>query len=147
MNTTTNLSSSFMKTLFIMFMKYAGAFVRPKDTTVNSNCPYLVTKAFFRDVTLSNLHLMIARSEINLGEILGTSKLIKQIIDSWQRVLVLDGDCIQVLVVNAHSHRAILLLNKQTRDPQGEALGLIYPFEMSSSSCFLSSASSSTNMR
>jgi hypothetical protein len=47
---------------------------------------------------------MIARSEINLGEILGTSKLIKQIIDSWQRVLVLDGDCVQVPVINAHSH-------------------------------------------
>ena len=62
---------------------------------------------------------MIARSEINLGEILGTSKLIKQIIDSWQRVLVLDGDCVQVPVVNAHSHRAILLLNKQNRGSLG----------------------------
>jgi hypothetical protein len=47
---------------------------------------------------------MIAGSEINLGEILGTSKLIKQIINLWQRVLVLDGDCIQVSVINAHSH-------------------------------------------
>ena len=77
MNTTTNLSSSSMKTLFIMFMKYAGAFVSTKDTTVNSNYPYLVTKAVF-GMSLSNLHLMIARSEINLGEILGTLKLIKQ---------------------------------------------------------------------
>ena len=55
---------------------------------------------------------MIARSKINLGEILGTSKLIKQIINPWQGVLVLDGDCVQVPVINAHSHRAILLLNK-----------------------------------
>jgi hypothetical protein len=65
-----------------MFMKYAGAFVSPKDTTVNSNSPYLVTKAIF-EMSLLNLHLMIARSEINLGEILGTSKLIKQIINPW----------------------------------------------------------------
>jgi hypothetical protein len=36
--------------------------------------------------------MMIARSEINLGEILGTSELIKQIINPWQGVLVLDGD-------------------------------------------------------
>ena len=92
-----------MKTLFVMFMKYAGAFVSPKDTTVNSNCPYLVTKAVF-GISLSNLHLMIARSEINLREILGTSELVKQIIDPWQGVLVLDGDCVQVPVINAHSH-------------------------------------------
>ena len=72
-----------------------------------------------RNITLSNLHLMIARSEINLGEILGTSELVKQIINSWQRVLVLDGDCVQVLVINAHSHRAILLLNKQNRGSLG----------------------------
>ena len=52
----------------------------PKDTTVNSNCPYLVTKAVF-GMSLLKLHLMIARSEINLGEILGTSEQIKQIID------------------------------------------------------------------
>ena len=38
-------------------------------------------KSYLWDATLSNLHLMIARSEINLGEILGTPKLIKQIID------------------------------------------------------------------
>jgi hypothetical protein len=62
---------------------------------------------------------MIARSEINLGEILGTSELVKQIINSWQGVLVFYGDCIQVLVINAHSHRAILLLNKQNRGSLG----------------------------
>src|SRR4051812_3537157 len=37
-NTTTNLS---------MFMKYAGAFVSPKDITIYSYKPYLVVKAVF----------------------------------------------------------------------------------------------------
>ena len=71
------------------------------------------------NITLSNLHLMIARSEINLGDILGSSKLIKQIINPRQGVLVLDGDCVQVPVINTHSHRAILLLNKQNRGSPG----------------------------
>ena len=75
----------------------------PKDTG-ELKLPIPSHKSCLRDVTLSNLHLMIARSEINLGEILGTSELIKQIINPWQGVLVLDGDCIQVSVINAHSH-------------------------------------------
>jgi hypothetical protein len=36
-----------MNTLFIRFMKKAGAFVRPKDITVNSYNPYLVMNAVF----------------------------------------------------------------------------------------------------
>jgi hypothetical protein len=45
MKTMTHLSNSSMNTLFIMFMKYAGAFVRPNDTTVYSYYPYRVTNA------------------------------------------------------------------------------------------------------
>ena len=45
MNTTTNLSSSGMNTEFIRYMKYAGAFVSPKDMTKYSYRPYLVEKA------------------------------------------------------------------------------------------------------
>ena len=36
-----------MNTLFIRFIKKAGAFVRPKDITVNSYGPYLVINAIF----------------------------------------------------------------------------------------------------
>jgi hypothetical protein len=36
-----------MDTLFIRFMKKAGAFVRLKDITVNSYNPYLVMKVVF----------------------------------------------------------------------------------------------------
>jgi hypothetical protein len=42
MNTTTNLSNSGIKTEFIRYIKYAGAFVRPKDMTRYSYKPYLV---------------------------------------------------------------------------------------------------------
>jgi hypothetical protein len=37
----------FMNTLFMRFMKKVGAFVSPKDITVNSYCPYLVTNVVF----------------------------------------------------------------------------------------------------
>jgi hypothetical protein len=42
MNRTTNLSNSGMKTIFIRNIKYAGAFVKPKDMTRYSYNPYLV---------------------------------------------------------------------------------------------------------
>ena len=41
MNTTTNLSSSGVTTEFIRYMKYAGAFVSPKDMTKYSYRPYV----------------------------------------------------------------------------------------------------------
>ena len=36
-----------MNTLFIRYIKKAGAFVKPKDITVNSYNPYLVMNAVF----------------------------------------------------------------------------------------------------
>jgi hypothetical protein len=36
-----------MNTLFIRYMKKAGAFVNPNDMTVNSYSPYLVMNAVF----------------------------------------------------------------------------------------------------
>jgi hypothetical protein len=47
MKTTTNLSSSGIKTKFMRHMKNAGAFVRPKDMTRYSYSPYIVEKAVF----------------------------------------------------------------------------------------------------
>jgi hypothetical protein len=44
-NTTMNLSSLGMNIEFIRYMKYAGAFVSPKDMTRYSYKPYLVEKA------------------------------------------------------------------------------------------------------
>jgi hypothetical protein len=36
-----------MNTLFIRYMKYAGAFVNPNDITMNSYIPYLVMNVVF----------------------------------------------------------------------------------------------------
>ncbi|KAI5014878.1 hypothetical protein ZWY2020_056268, partial [Hordeum vulgare] len=45
MNTTTNLSKYYINTLFIRFIKFAGALVSPNDMTVYSYKPYRVVKA------------------------------------------------------------------------------------------------------
>jgi hypothetical protein len=43
---------------------------------------------------------MITRAVINIGEHLGSRRLIKQDVDAWKRILVLDGDCIQQSVIH-----------------------------------------------
>jgi hypothetical protein len=47
MNTTTNLSRYSINTLFIRYIKYAGALVKPKDITVYSYKPYRVVNIVF----------------------------------------------------------------------------------------------------
>jgi hypothetical protein len=45
MNTTTNLSRYSINTLFIIYIKYAEALVKPNDIIVYSYNPYLVINA------------------------------------------------------------------------------------------------------
>jgi hypothetical protein len=44
---------------------------------------------------------MVSGSQINLAEEFGLSQLVKQIVDSGQRILVLDGQGVQRSVVDA----------------------------------------------
>jgi Zn ribbon nucleic-acid-binding protein len=46
------------------------------------------------DIFITDFNLMIARPEINLGKYLGSHQLIKQDVDVWERILVLDSDYI-----------------------------------------------------
>jgi hypothetical protein len=62
---------------------------------------------------------MVPRFEIDLGKELGIFQLIQEVIDPWQRMLILDCHDIQVPIVNAHPHRAILLLHKQDKGALG----------------------------
>jgi hypothetical protein len=57
----------------------------------------------FRNVTRSNFDLMTTRTEVNLREDFGSSQLIKKNINSGKRIFVLDGDCIERLVIHTHS--------------------------------------------
>jgi hypothetical protein len=62
---------------------------------------------------------MVSRPKINLGKELDIFQLIQEVIDPWQRILVLDCHDIQVPIVNAHPHRAILLIHKQDKGALG----------------------------
>jgi hypothetical protein len=50
---------------------------------------------------------MISRSQIDLGENTGSLHLVEQILDSGQRVLVLNGDLVQGMAIHTH-----LILNE-----------------------------------
>ncbi|PHT75865.1 hypothetical protein T459_19387 [Capsicum annuum] len=71
---------------------------------------------------------MIVESKVYLREIAVTLKLVKQVIDSWMRILILDCDLIELTVINAHSKRTIFFLRtNKTSAPYGEMLGLMNP--------------------
>lgn len=67
------------------------------------------------NVTVPYSELVITRSKINFGEVTCTLELIKQIIDPWNWLLILNGDLIQLSIINEHTKRTILLSNKQHR--------------------------------
>jgi hypothetical protein len=56
---------------------------------------------------------VITRTKINLGEDLGSSKLIKKNIDSGKRIFVFDGNCIERSVVNTQPQATIFLFEKE----------------------------------
>ena len=72
-------------------------------------------KSHFGHITLRNFQLMIPRPQVDLGEDLRSTQLIKEIINSWQRVLVLNGHLVYLSVVYAQSEGTILLLDKEYR--------------------------------
>ena len=65
---------------------------------------------FYRD-------LVVDRLQINLTEIFGPRDLIKEVIDSGNRVQVSDYDFIQSSVINAESSGSIFLLYQHDWSP------------------------------
>ena len=72
-------------------------------------------KSRFGHITLRNFQLMIPRPQVDLGEDPCSTQLIKDVINSWQRVLVLNGHLVYLLVVYAQPERTDLLLDKEYR--------------------------------
>jgi hypothetical protein len=60
-----------------------------------------------------NLDLVIAGVDINLGEHFGSRLLIKQDVNVWKWILVLDGDYIEQSVIHTYTQLLVLLLYKQ----------------------------------
>jgi hypothetical protein len=70
-----------------------------------------------------NLQLMIPRTQIDLQKYTSTLKLIKKILYAGQWMFVLDGNCVQIPIIDEHSLRTILLLYEQYRkSPRREAV-------------------------
>jgi hypothetical protein len=68
----------------------------------------------FRNVTRSNLDLIVTRMKVDLGENFGSSQLIKKNIDSRKRIFVLDGDCIERSVIHTQSQATIFLFDEKS---------------------------------
>ena len=66
---------------------------------------------------MTNVYLMIAHTEIKLGENLSTFELFEKLIDVGKWVLVLYSLLVQWTVVDTKSFRAILLLDKKHHNP------------------------------
>ena len=77
--------------------------------------PIRSPKSCFGHITLRNFQLIIPRPQVDLGEDLCSTQLIKDVINSWQRVLVLNGHLVYLLVVYAQPERTDLLLDKEYR--------------------------------
>jgi hypothetical protein len=69
---------------------------------VHSSTEKLVSRreSCLGDIFITDLNLVIVGAEINLGEHLGSRQLIKQDVNAWEGVFVLDGDCIQRSVIH-----------------------------------------------
>lgn len=65
------------------------------------------------NILIPDSKLMVAWSRIYLKEVSCTLKLIKELVNLLKKILVLDGDLIQLAVVDAHPHGTILFLYKQ----------------------------------
>lgn len=73
----------------------------------------------FGNITLLNLQLMITGPKVNLGKDTSTLQLIKEIVNARQRRLFLDGNSIELTVVDAQPKRTIFLPHEEDRCSPG----------------------------
>jgi hypothetical protein len=85
---------------------------------------------------------MISWSKIDLREYTCTTKLIEQIINPRQRVLVLDGNLIQGTIIHAQLWVPSFFMTKIIGAPHTDELGWINHFSSNSLMCSFNSANS-----
>ena len=79
--------------------------------------PILRPKRCLRDISLPNSQLMITDAKIYLRVDSRPFQLIKQVINPWKWIPILDRNSFQPSIVNAQSKSLVLLLSKQNRSP------------------------------
>ena len=94
---TTKMSRGNQKTILIRSINPTGAFVNPKDKTTK----FIVTiKRYFGNILSAYPKLVISRPKVNLGKVSSTFELIKEIINTRERILLLYGDIIELEITN-----------------------------------------------
>jgi hypothetical protein len=86
--TTTKVLVNGHRILSIILMKVAREFVKPKGMTNYSKRPSFDLKAVFHTSILFYRDLVVARLQINITKVFGPRELIKEVIDSGNRVQV-----------------------------------------------------------
>ena len=61
------------------------------------------SKSGLRNVFLGNPDLMVTLSKVNLTKHLGSAKPIKHLVDTGDRVVILDHESIEGMIVNTHT--------------------------------------------
>ena len=72
----------------------------------------MIAESYFGDVLVPYPDLMVPRAKIDLGEVLGSLKLIHEFVNSGNGIPVLNGIFVECSIVDAHSQCTILLLNQ-----------------------------------
>ena len=57
--------------------------------------------------------LVIARVEVEFGEVFGFAEVVVEIINAGNREVVFNGDIIQTTIVDTHSHRSVFLFHEK----------------------------------
>ena len=65
------------------------------------------------DIVIMDLDLVVSGAEVDFAEDLGIVETVKQLIDSWQWVCILDCLFIEGTIINAHAKITFLFANKQ----------------------------------
>ena len=93
-------------------MKCGGSIGQPKWHDQKLKVPIVATKCCLWDVLIPNSDLVVPRTQIDLREVLGSSKLIHQLINAGNGVPVHEGLLVKGSVVYAHPKGPILLLHQ-----------------------------------
>lgn len=70
---------------------------------------------------LPNPELVIARLQVQLGEVESMLQLVQEIVNSWERVPVLDANFVEDAVVDTHSSPAVFFWHQHDWGTTGEA--------------------------
>ncbi|KAM0004882.1 hypothetical protein Hdeb2414_s0226g00840021 [Helianthus debilis subsp. tardiflorus] len=89
-------------------------------------------KSGFWNVLFEDSKLVITRTKIDFGETGSALKLIKEVVDTRKGITILNGEFVELTIVDTHAEEPSFFLTKSTGAPQGEVLGRIKPISRSS---------------